>query len=98
MNMASNKSLEDMIRQCLKLKHKQDVNQVRCHVPLGIGVIHVDGEADKHQLVKVIGKIIIDLAHNITVSFVDELELISYVVIGTKDSKDLPVAKDLCRR
>ncbi len=60
--------------------------------------IYLDTEEDKHNLVTVIEKIIIETSNNTTVSFVDELDLISYVVINTEDMKNLPSTKDIRRK
>ena len=91
----SNESLENTIRQCLKLKHKQDVLQIQCYTSLGVGIIHLESAEDKHQLLRVIEKIIIDPSRNVTISLVDQLELVSYVVIRTNETKDLPLDSTL---
>ncbi|CAF1101396.1 unnamed protein product [Rotaria sp. Silwood1] len=97
-NIVSNQLLENMIRQCLELKHKQKVLDVKCDTQLGIGIIYLRDDEDKNNLINTIEKIIIESSTNTTVSFVDELELISYIVIDGKDMKDLPSANDICQR
>ncbi|CAF2836536.1 unnamed protein product [Rotaria sp. Silwood2] len=97
-NIDSEQLLENIIRQCLELKHKQKVLNVKCDTELGIGIVYVLNDEDKNNLVNIIEKIIIEPSKNTTVSFVDELELISYIVIDGKDTKNLPLANEVCQR
>ncbi|CAF1025353.1 unnamed protein product [Rotaria sordida] len=97
-NIENNQLLENIIRQCLELKHKQKVLDVKCDTELGIGIVYLYNDEDKNNLINIIGKIIVELSNNTTVSFVDELELISYIVIDGKDMKDLPSVDEICRR
>ena len=84
--MHNDRELEMKIQQCLESEHKQSVIYVQCHTTIGIGIV------------KNIEKMIIDASNNTTVSFTDQLELTSYVVIQAKDDKDLPSIEDLSRR
>ncbi|CAF1020879.1 unnamed protein product [Rotaria sp. Silwood1] len=97
-NIDSNSLLEKMIRQCLELKHKQKVLNIKCDTQLGIGIIYLRDDEDKNNLINTIEKIIIEPSQNATISFVDELELISYIVIDEKDIKELPSAHAVCRQ
>ncbi|CAF4073066.1 unnamed protein product, partial [Adineta steineri] len=90
--------LENMIRQALELRYSQKVLDVKCNTELGIGVIYLNNDHDKHHLINTIEKILIEPTNNITVSVVDELELISYIVIDNNDPKDLPTVDDICQR
>ena len=65
---------------------------------LGLGVVSLHNEADKQNLTEEIEKIIIDSSKNTTVSFVDEIDLTSYVVINTTDMKNLPSSDEIVRR
>ena len=96
--MHNDRELEEKIQQCLERKHKQPVIRVQCHTTIGIGIVHVDTQEEKDSLVNNIEKMIIDASNDITVSFTDQLELTSYVVIQAKDDKDLPSIEDLSRR
>lgn len=96
--IVSHESLENMIRECLLLKHKQKILDVRCNTELGIGVIYLHSNADKNNLINVIEKIIIESSNNTMISFVDELDLTSYVVINAKDMANLPTANAVSRR
>ena len=97
-NIKKNEALENKIRQCLETKHKHKVVDVKCNTQLGIGIVYVYSVEDKKHLTDTLEKIILDTSSNTTVSFVSELNLVSYVVIDTKDMKDLPSADDICRR
>ncbi|CAF3353340.1 unnamed protein product [Rotaria socialis] len=97
-NIDSNQLLESMIRQCLELKHKQKIVDVKCDAKLGIGIVYLHTDEDKHNLTNIIEKIIIETSKNTMVSFVDELELVSYIVVDNMDTKDLPSVDDICRR
>ena len=97
-NIESSQALENMICQCLELKHKQKVREVKCFIQLGIGVVYLYNEEDKHNLINVIQEIVIEKSSRTMVTFVDELELVSYVVIHTKDMKNLPLPNGICRK
>ncbi|CAF3613462.1 unnamed protein product, partial [Rotaria socialis] len=89
-NIDSNQLLENMIRQCLEIKHKQKIVDVKCDAKLGIGIVYLHTDEVKHNLINIIEKIIIEISKNTTVSFVDELELVSYIVVDNMDTKELP--------
>ena len=97
-NIKNSEALENKIRQCLELKHKQKVADVKCNTQLGIGIIYLYSTEDKKYLIDTLEKMIIDTSNNTTVSFVSELKLVSYVVIDTKDMKDLPSTDEICQR
>ena len=97
-NIESNQALENMIRECLERKHKQEVLEVKCNTKLGIGTVYLRTEDDKNNVTNVIRKILIEQSDDTTISFVDELELVSYVVIQTNDMKNIPLPNDICRR
>src|ERR1700734_3574961 len=90
--------MANMIHQCLELKHKQKILDVKCNTQLGVGIVYLNNDEDKHNLIKIIEKILIEPTSNTTVSFVNKLELISYIVIDTKDMKNLPLSNDLCQQ
>jgi hypothetical protein len=87
-----------MIRRCLERKHRQEIVDIKCNTQLGIGIIFLHTEEDKDNVINVIGKILIDKSSDTIVSFVNELELISYVVIETKSLNNIPLSDDVCRR
>ncbi|CAF3316418.1 unnamed protein product, partial [Rotaria socialis] len=97
-NIDSNQLLENMIRQCLEIKHKQKIVDVKCDAKLGIGIVYLHTDEVKHNLINIIEKIIIEISKNTTVSFVDELELVSYIVVDNMDTKELPSVDEICRR
>jgi uncharacterized protein (TIGR02452 family) len=97
-NIENPRTLEDMIRQCLEERHRQKVRDVKCDTKLGIGTISLDQDEDKRYLTQKIQKILIEPSNNTTVSIVDQLELVSYVVIQSTEAKDLPTVDDLSRR
>ena len=93
-----NQKMEKKIRQCLELKNKQKVRDIKCFIELGLGIVYLNHKTDKRNLVEVIEKIFIDPTQNITISFVDEIDLTSYVVINTTDMKNLPSSDDIARK
>ncbi|UJR32654.1 hypothetical protein I4U23_020114 [Adineta vaga] len=97
-NIDNSKVLEDMIRDCLKLRHKQSVLDIKCNTLLGIGIIYLSTEVDKKYLIDGIRITMLESSSSTTISFVDELDLISYVVIPNDEKKDLPTADEVQRR
>lgn len=97
-NIQDNQTLENLIRQCLERKHRQEIAEIYCYRQIGIGIILLRETEDKEHLLNVIEEITIDRSNNTKVSFVNELELICYVVIDTILTKDLPLPNELCQR
>ncbi|CAF3341165.1 unnamed protein product, partial [Rotaria sp. Silwood2] len=94
----SNQLLENIIRQRLELIVKQIVLDIKCDAELGIGIVYLRNDEDKNYLINIVGKIAIKASKNTTVSFVDELELISYIVVDGEDMENLPSGDEICRR
>ncbi|CAF2803550.1 unnamed protein product, partial [Rotaria sp. Silwood2] len=97
-NIDSNQLLENIIRQRLELQLKLIVLDIKCDAELGIGIVYLPNDEDKNYLINIVECIVIEASKNITVSFVDELELISYIVVDGEDMENLPSGDEICRR
>jgi uncharacterized protein (TIGR02452 family) len=97
-----NIELERQIRRRLEKLLKVDLGDIKCYAKLGVGSICVDNDEIKDQLINDFGRIALDPGvGNTMISFVAELELVSYIVLEiTKGKKDdvLPTAEEVRRR
>ncbi|CAF1541060.1 unnamed protein product [Rotaria sp. Silwood1] len=94
-NDFNNKELESMITDCLRREYQLQIIDIKCSLQLDVGIVYLRNNEDKYRLINTIKSIKINSKSNETISFVDELEIISYVVIEPKDIKYLPVADDI---
>ncbi|CAF0937598.1 unnamed protein product [Rotaria sordida] len=97
-NDFSSKELESTIHNCLYRDYQLQVSDIKCSSQLDVGIVYLRNEKDKSHLVNTIKSININSKSNETVSFVAEFELVSYVVIEPKNTKDLPLADDICQQ
>ncbi|CAF1071760.1 unnamed protein product [Didymodactylos carnosus] len=93
-----NQELENMIRQCLKVKHKQEVIDIKCNTQLGVGIVRLKNKEEKDHLINVLRRIILDTKVDTIIKFSSDLELVSYVVIESTNSNDLPTPEDVAHR
>ncbi|CAF1095844.1 unnamed protein product [Rotaria sordida] len=97
-----NSKLEHLVRRRVETSTKVQPDDIKCYSKLGIGIIHVLNDEIKDHFVKNIGQMVLDPTKGkMLVSFVSELELVSYIVIDvTKKAKDftLPTSEEIsCR-
>ncbi|CAM4788960.1 unnamed protein product [Rotaria magnacalcarata] len=86
------------ITSCLYQEHKFQIIDIKCSSQLDVGIIYLKDENEKHHLVNNIKNITVSPDSNEIVSFVAELELISYVFIRSKDSRNLPLANEIAQQ
>ena len=92
------KTLESTIANCLKSEYALQVVNIKCSLQLDIGIVYLRSKEDKNDLVNKIKKILIDPNSNRTVSFVDDLQLVSYVVCESKDITYCPSADSILQQ
>jgi uncharacterized protein (TIGR02452 family) len=93
----SNTNLEQMIRLRLSNDYRVHITNVICHSNISIGIIHVASEEDKNYLVKNIQSTILDPQTNTIIKFVEELQLISYLVFD-QTMKTIVTSNDIIYR
>ncbi|CAF3704753.1 unnamed protein product [Rotaria sp. Silwood1] len=76
--------LEQMINERLNSNHHIKVAKIKCHSSIGVGIVFVSKSTDKHALLNIVRSTILDPETNIIISFVEQLELISYLVFDQK--------------
>ncbi|CAF0757815.1 unnamed protein product [Adineta steineri] len=92
----SEDELEAAIETRLKIGQRIEVDSVKCYSKLGIAVIKMTKEDDKHHLVSDVESIVLNKDLGINISFIDKLELGSYIVIDQK-LKNIPSADELAQ-
>ena len=101
-NMDDDAQLERCIRNRLERMTNLKPQHIKCHSLLGVGVMHVDSEEDRNQCINDIENIVLDPGGDkAIISFVAELELVSYVMLEvSQDEKDVvfPTSDDISRR
>ena len=83
----SAEEIENTIKSRLKAAQRIEPIDVKCFSTLGIAIIHLMNEQDKQNLISEVQSIVLDKERDIIVSFVDEIERDSYIVIKTSTSK-----------
>ena len=90
--------IDDRIEDLLQVKPKK----VKCYSKLGIGVIYVTDNRLKDRLLNKIGKLALDPKEGkYSITFVETIELISYIVLEVADElkeEELPTTKEIARR
>ena len=70
---------------------------IQCYSQFGVAVIQMENKTDRDHLVSNVRSIIIDSDHGTAISFVDKLELDSYVVFDATRSDSIPSADEVAR-
>ncbi|CAF2765048.1 unnamed protein product [Rotaria sp. Silwood2] len=84
--------LQDILR-----RNRIHVVKVECHLALGIAVVLLTNEEDQKYLITDIESAVFDKKQNTIISFVDDIELTSYIVIDKKTS-EIPSTEKIARR
>ena len=96
------KKIEDHIRQRIKNGHRIDVIKVKYYSQLGVGVVYVQSDDDKEQLINEVVRMIWKPKQDqCFVSFESTAEFASYLVFDVSDDKNddnLPTADDVKRQ
>ena len=83
------------IHRYLKDKTQLRVIDVKCNSRFDFGVVYLQTKKDKDYLVNDIRQISIRSKIDQPISFVAELEFVSYVAVDIKDTKDIPRVRDI---
>ncbi|CAF1047732.1 unnamed protein product [Rotaria sordida] len=86
-----------MIRSRLNSNHNICVTNVKCYPKIGIGIIFVSGNTQKYALVNTIQAILLDPRKNITISFIEQCEFISYIVFD-ENLKEVITTEEITHR
>ena len=89
--------LETIIQARVETMQRIKLTSVKCYSKLSVGVIQFKDKDDKTHLVSNVQSIVLDPQKGINVTFVDELELDSYIVVDRKMSK-LPSPDEISQR
>ncbi|CAF4647224.1 unnamed protein product [Rotaria socialis] len=89
--------LEQMIDLRLNSNHHIKVNKVTCHSSIGVGIVYVSNTTEKDALLNTVQSTVLDPKKNIIISFVRQLELVSYLVFDQK-KKQTEIAVEVARR
>jgi uncharacterized protein (TIGR02452 family) len=93
------KDAEQMIRTRVETTQRMKIIDVKYYPKLGVAAIRLMNEDDKTHLVSITQSMIFDPQRGICISFVDELELDSYIVLDRSMPKPkIPSADQLIRR
>ncbi|CAF4087555.1 unnamed protein product [Rotaria magnacalcarata] len=89
--------LERMIDLRLNSNHHIKVNKVTCHSSIGVGIVYVSNTTEKDALLNTVRSTVLDPKKDIIISFVRQLELVSYLVFDQK-KKQTEIAVEVSRR
>ena len=98
--ITDDRQLEEMIRQCLKRKHRQEIVDIRCNTRLGIGTVYLRDNREKDHCINELQSIILtsDDDNDIIIKFSSEIKLTSYVVVEPTNERDLLLPDDIVQR
>ncbi|CAF2204419.1 unnamed protein product [Rotaria magnacalcarata] len=88
--------LEKTIKSRLQTTNCINALSVRCDSTIGVGIIQLSNEDDKTRLITHIQRIDLSTDSKIQISFVDEIEFISYIVF--QNQNDLPTSETISDR
>ena len=89
-NIPSNipeKDVQQMLQNRVEAIGRMKIIDVKCYSKLGVAVIRLMNEDDKTYIVSNVQSTVLDPQHRINISFVNELELHSYIVLDRNASK-----------
>ncbi|CAF3924311.1 unnamed protein product, partial [Rotaria sp. Silwood1] len=87
--------LAETIRTRLYISHHIDVTKVKCHSNVGVGIVYLSNVNQKYELLRNVQTTTIDVqSKRITISFLEKLELVSYLVFDqakevTRNTEDI---------
>ena len=87
--------LEKSIRQTLDMGSKLVVDAIQCYPEWDLGIVSLRNKEDKDRLVKHIRRITIDPESDQMVSFVGELDIVSYLVVKPEMNRDPPSSEQI---
>ncbi|CAF4190414.1 unnamed protein product, partial [Rotaria sordida] len=86
--------LEVLIKTRIEATLRLKVNDIKCYLKLGIDVIQLMNEEHKSYLVSTVESVVLDPKTNTNITFVNEVELDSYIVVDRYVSK-IPSTDDV---
>ena len=89
--------LERLIQKRLKDVLRVKIDNIKCYSKLGVAVIRLVDEEDKEHLVSTVQSMVLDAATERNVSFTNEVELNSYVVVD-RNVSEIPSADTVSLR
>ncbi|CAF3772226.1 unnamed protein product [Rotaria sp. Silwood1] len=89
--------LERMIKTRIETTLRVKINDVKCYLKLGVAVIRLMNEEDKSYLVFTVVSTVLDPKTNTNITFVNEVEFDSYVVVDRNIPK-IPSTDDISFR
>ncbi|CAF1005405.1 unnamed protein product [Rotaria sordida] len=89
--------LEVLIKTRIEATQRLKINDIKCYLKLGIGVIRLMNEEDKSHLVSTVESMVLDPKTNTSITFVNEVDLNSYVVVD-RNVPEIPSTDDVSFR
>ena len=89
--------LEQLIKLRVETNLQMTLSDIKCYLNLGIALIRLMNEADKMRLVNSVQSMVLDVKRNTNISFVDELDLDSYIVLD-RNISTIPSPDEVARR
>ncbi|CAM4829677.1 unnamed protein product [Rotaria magnacalcarata] len=89
--------LEEIIRTRVETTQRLKISDIKCYVKLGVAVIELMNEADRVHLISTVQSMVLDPKTSINITFSNELDLDSYVVLD-RNMPTIPSADDIARR
>ncbi|CAF1175849.1 unnamed protein product [Didymodactylos carnosus] len=93
----SESEFSQAIRNRLRVAHGLQVKQVKCSFDLDVGIVQLNNDEDKETLLNDIRSIVL-LNNQGTITFVETIQLTSYVVVDIENIRNLPSAEELSHR
>ena len=87
---------DEFVWDRIEANQRMSLEDVKCYIKLGIGVVRVNNQEDQNQLVSNVVSMVLDPKRNINISFVRELELQTYIVLDPKISQ-IPSDEEVAR-
>ena len=94
-NGHTNEELESNIRRSLEIKNRLHIIDVKCNSQFGLGIVYLQNREDRDHLVNTIKRIFLEPDSDLSVSFVSEFDLVSYIVLNVKYIKASPHSEEI---
>ncbi|CAF0966829.1 unnamed protein product [Adineta ricciae] len=89
--------LQGKLRSTIEKTGRMKLKNVQCHLKLGVAIVELNNEEDQTYLLSDGQSMMFDRELNISISFVDTLDLDTYIVVDQTMSK-IPSGTDISRR
>ena len=88
---------DECIKNRIETVQRMELKDVKCYVKLGVAVLQMSNQEDKNQLVSNVESMVFDKKRGMLISFVDNLELDTYIVLDQTVSK-IPSPQEVAQR